>query len=125
MVFPKLQHRAHYNSPSNRSISIMSISYNTNCIYSHSSFERHSNDDQPKTQPQKMNPDLDLLGTYLYIFLDYQPLHSLTKTLTLSWLGLLACMPHMLSSSSCASILHVLFFLHACLLSTCFFSFQL
>jgi len=56
-------------------------------------------------------PDLDLLGTYLYLFLYYHPLHPLTKTLTLAWLGLLSCTPHMISSSTCTFTLHVFFFL--------------
>jgi hypothetical protein len=32
---------------------------------------------------QLPTPNLDLLGAYLYMFLAYQPLHILTKTLTL------------------------------------------
>jgi hypothetical protein len=61
-------------------------------------------------EPRNNRPLLDLLGTYLYMFLAYHPLHSLTKTLTLSWLGILSCVPHMPSS------------LHARLFFTCFFS---
>jgi hypothetical protein len=45
------------------------------------------------------------------MFLAYQPLHLLTKTLTLSWLGILECVPHMISSSACTFVLHVLLFL--------------
>jgi hypothetical protein len=70
------------------------------------------------------NPDLDLLGTYLYMFLAYHPLHLLTKTLTLSWLVLLACVLRMLSYFACTFVLHVMFFLHVCMPYTCLFSYM-
>jgi hypothetical protein len=47
--------------------------------------------------------------------LAYYPLHILTKTI-----NLLACVPHMLSSPACASVLHVFLFLHVCLPYTCY-----
>jgi len=47
------------------------------------------------------------------MFLAYQTLHPLTKNLTLAWLGLLACVPHILSSSACTFSFHVLLFLPA------------
>jgi len=80
----------------------------------HASLQPTLNQTHPETSPPpKTNPYLDLLGTYLYISLAYQPLHSLTKTLTLSWLGILACVLRMPSSSACAFVLHVFILLHA------------
>jgi hypothetical protein len=58
------------------------------------------------------------------MFLAYHPLHLLSKTLTLSWIGILACAPHMISSSACAYPLHLFLFLHVCLPYTCCFSFM-
>ena len=60
--------------------------------------------------------DLELLSTYLYMFLAYYPLLLLTKTLTLAWLGILACIPRMISSFACCFSLHVLLFLPVVLL---------
>jgi hypothetical protein len=58
------------------------------------------------------------------MFLAYQPLHILTKTLTLSWIGILACVSRMISSYACSSPLHMLLLMHVWLPYTCFFSYM-
>jgi hypothetical protein len=83
------------------------------------------------------SPDLDLLGTYLYMFLAYHPLHSSYQnhnpimdrsSCMRASHAFLFCMHICLARATfptCMSALHVLLFLHACLPYTCFFSSKL